>query len=453
MSNKRAPQISTSPSNDRDLCTGDLTKYSVKGSPKSALTAATFGFFIGFAGVALIGPVGVIFKEMMGLSALMLGLLVAAPQLAGSLLRIPFGAWADKVGGKKPILILLLISIVGLGGMSLLLFTLYPSGLTRQTYPLLLFFAVLSGAGVAIFSAGIPQASYWFSQKRQGLALGTYAGVANTAPGFFTLILPFVFVALGLPGSYAAWFLFIAIGTLAYAMIAHDAPYFQFRNSRVPRRESIKLAKQAGEELIPSEQAFGALKKSAKNWRTWALVALYFASFYSALTVWFPSYWSLDHGLDVRSAAVLTAITFSILACLVRVEGGQLSDKYGGENVAFASFLLVVAGALILLIVKSFVLDVTGGVIVGTGMGLSNAAVFKLVPKYIPEDVGGASGWIGGLGALAGFILPPILGYFVDYFGRDGYSLGFVVFVLLGIIALLVTIGLRARPAMEEAEV
>lgn len=423
-----------------------VVTHKLKGSPKRGLMAATFGFFVGFAAIALIGPVAVEFKEMMGLSASLLGLLVAAPQLAASFLRIPFGAWADKVGGKKPILTLLLISIVGLAGLSFIFFMLCISCLAGQLYPAVLFFSVLGGASAAIFSAGIPQVSYWVSQKRQGSALGIYAGLANTAPGIFTLILPYAFVALGLSGAYGSWLLFIVAGTLIYALVAHDAPYFQFRHSGISRDESIKLAKRAGEELIPSGQFVGALKKSAKIWRTWALVALYFASYASALTAWFPAYWSLYHGLDLRSAAVLTAVTFSILASFARVGGGSLSDKYGGENIAFASFILIIAGALIMVMNKTFLLDVAGGVIMGAGMGMGNAAVFKLVPRYVPEHVGGVSGWVGGVGALAGFILPPILGIFVDYFGRPGYSLGLVVFVVLGIMALLITFALRVRP-------
>ena len=218
-----------------DLDSHDSAReHRARGNPRLGLIAATFGFFVGFSAVALIGPVGAKFKAMMGLSSFMLGVLVAAPQLAGSLLRIPFGAWVDKVGGKKPLLTLLSISIVGLAGMCFVFFTLYPSNLTEQMYPLVLFFAVLSGAGVATFSVGIPQTSYWFSQKRQGSALGIYAGLGNTAPGIFTLILPFILVALGLPATYAAWLFFIACGTVIYALIAHDAPYFQLRNSGAP---------------------------------------------------------------------------------------------------------------------------------------------------------------------------------------------------------------------------
>ena len=50
-------------------------------------------------------------------------------------------------------------------------------------------------------------------------------------------------------------------------------------------------------------------------------------------------------------------------------------------------------------------------------MGLANAAVFKMVPKYVPHAVGGASGLVGGLGALGGFVIPPVLGLFAGALG------------------------------------
>ena len=54
---------------------------------------------------------------------LLVGLLVAAPQLTGSLLRIPFGAWVDKVGGRLPMLTLFGLSIVGMWGLVFILVT------------------------------------------------------------------------------------------------------------------------------------------------------------------------------------------------------------------------------------------------------------------------------------------------------------------------------------------
>jgi MFS transporter, NNP family, nitrate/nitrite transporter len=62
----------------------------LKKSANRGLFGATFGFFIGFAAVALFGPMAHKLQSEMGLSPVMIGLAVAAPMLSGSLLRIPF---------------------------------------------------------------------------------------------------------------------------------------------------------------------------------------------------------------------------------------------------------------------------------------------------------------------------------------------------------------------------
>ncbi len=47
--------------------------------------------------------------------------------------------------------------------------------------------------------------------------------------------------------------------------------------------------------------------------------------------------------------------------------------------------------------------------IIGAGMGTANASVSGLVPKYVPDAVGGASGWIGGGGGAGTLIIIPLL--------------------------------------------
>ena len=44
-----------------------------------------------------------------------------------------------------------------------------------ELVPFILFFGFLSGCGIATFSVGIGQTSYWFPQKKQGNALGLSA--------------------------------------------------------------------------------------------------------------------------------------------------------------------------------------------------------------------------------------------------------------------------------------
>ncbi|MDG5760554.1 hypothetical protein QA600_14550 [Natronococcus sp. A-GB1] len=132
----------------------------VRGGPERALSVLTFGYFVGLVGVVVYGPVASEFQDVLGLSGLLLGLLVAAPQLTGSLLRIPLqrvgrqrrreetlqrpprtlGRW-DGRAARDP----------GVG---------LPDGLTLAHYPLIFLFGSLSGCGIAAFSVGITDTAY-----------------------------------------------------------------------------------------------------------------------------------------------------------------------------------------------------------------------------------------------------------------------------------------------------
>ncbi|MGO8916205.1 MAG: MFS transporter [Stellaceae bacterium] len=426
--------------NQKTLQGGAETIYLLKGRPTAGLVMATWGFFIGFAAVSLYGPAAKYFQEQMHLGGLALGLLVAAPQLTGSLLRIPFGAWVDRVGGRLPMLTLFGMSLVGMWGLVFILMT--AKTLTVAAYPIIVIFGFLSGCGVASFSVGIPQVSYWFPQSRQGTALGAYGGIGNLAPGLFTLILPYAIAAWGLAGSYFAWFGFLLLGSVVYALLARDAFYFQLRQEGHDPDTSRRIARENGQELFPNERVWQAVITAAEDPRSWGLIALYFVSFggFLALTAWFPTYWINLHHMSVKSAALLGGMGFSLLAAIIRVFGGVLSERIGGERTAILAFVGVLAGALILTYVDDFNSALAGELLIALGMGVGNAAVFKMVPKYVPEAVGGAAGLVGGLGALGGFVIPPFLGAVVDAMGVQGYSGGFFAYVVLAAVAVVISI-------------
>jgi MFS transporter, NNP family, nitrate/nitrite transporter len=411
----------------------------VKGTPNQGLFAATMGFFVGFAAVALFGPTASRFQEVMHLSPLMVGFLVAAPALSGSLLRIPFSAWVDTTGGRKPFLVLLVLSVIGMAGLLLVIFLFYPDHLTISLYPVLLILGVLSGCGIATFSVGISQVSYWFPQARQGRALAIFAGVGNLAPGIFSFLLPAALVALSLAGSYLIWLIFLAAGTLFYAVYGRNAWYFQFRLQGLDQEAARREAATHGQTLFPAGGLMESLRASARVWKTWALVWLYFTTFggFIALTAWLPTYWHSYFGVSIIAAGGLTAL-YSILASSIRIGGGVLSDRLreGGENTAILALLIMLVGAVVMTGTTQFELAVPGEILLAIGMGVCNAAVFKLVPQVVPHAVGGAAGWVGGLGALGGFVIPPVMGFAVRNLGTRGYPIGFVVFIFLALFSL-----------------
>jgi NNP family nitrate/nitrite transporter-like MFS transporter len=67
--------------------------------------------------------------------------------------------------------------------------------------------------------------------------------------------------------------------------------------------------------------------------------------------------------------------------------------------------------------------------VVGCAMGIGKASVYKYVPNYFPDDVGAVGGLVGMLGALGGFVLPPV-------FGMLGRATGVPQTAFLALLAL-----------------
>jgi NNP family nitrate/nitrite transporter-like MFS transporter len=404
-------------------------------SPAAALAWTTLAFFMGFAGVSAFGPVLPKLRDAMDAGPMMMGLLAASPSLTGSLLRIPFGALVDRIGGKRLILTLLLLAAAGVAGITLLFSLGGP--LELRHYPLLMGSAMLCGCGIAVFSVGVPAVSYWHPQRKQGTALALYGGLGNLAPGVFAVLLPYLVTTLGFTGAYVLWLAVLLAMTLLILLRMKDAPYFQYREMGLAiDPEALLLA--CGQELVPTGKAMESIRRAGAEWRTWVLTYFYFITFggFIALTVWLPTYWTERFAASLVQAGWLTA-AFSLSASLLRVAGGMASDRLGGETVVAVSLGAVAVGAAgMALVERSLAAAVGAEILLAVGMGFGNAAVFKLAPKFTPKAVGGAAGIIGGLGAFGGFVIPPLMGFIARWKGDAGYAQAFYIFVGLSLAAL-----------------
>lgn len=396
------------------------------------------GFFMGFSAVVLFGPLAKHFKSL-GISPVMVGLLISIPNLSGSLLRIPFASMVDTRGGKKPLAALLILSCLGMIGTAVIMNM--GDEVVKNSTSLLLLFGILAGCGIATFSVGIAQTSYWFSQKEQGVALGTYAGIGNLAPGIFSLLLTSYFLkSYGLPKSYAVWTVLLIGGTVVYLFLAKDAWFFQLLKKGAGKEEALKRAKEEGQTLFPKGNSVESLVNSAKVGKTWGLVLIYFTTFggFLALAGWFTNYWQSLYGLDLKTAGFLTS-TYAIGASLLRIYGGKLSDKWGGYRVNMVFLTITLIGSVIMSFSSNLTLSVAGMLFMTAGMGVTNAGVFKLVPQYVPDFIGGAAGWIGGLGALGGFVIPNVMTQILikSPDKSSGFEHGFFTFILLSAVSLV----------------
>ena len=256
----------------------------------------------------------------------------------------------------------------------------------------------------------------------------------------FAFLFPLALLSFGLDGTYLAWLVFLASGTILYYLIGRNAWYFQLLRQGITREKARDISSKYGQELFPKGDFRTILSISARNWRTWALVVVYFTTFggFLALTVWLPTYWQMFHSLTITTANWLTA-AYAILASLTRVVGGRISDKLGGEKTAIFSLSIMLVGALITTFSHNLGISIFSIILMAIGMGISNAAVFKLVPQEIPYAIGGAAGWVGGVGAVGGFAITNMMAMFIsttNIVGDPGYVRGFVIFVGLAIVSI-----------------
>jgi NNP family nitrate/nitrite transporter-like MFS transporter len=244
---------------------------------------------------------------------------------------------------------------------------------------------------------------------------------------------------------------------LLYQFTGMNAYYFQLLGRGKSPEQSRQKAQELGQEIFPKGNAKQSLVNAARTWKTWLLVIIYFTTFggFIAMTAWLPTYWKSFYQVSAVSAGMLTAL-YSLTASAIRVPGGSLSDRLGGERTAILSLATTLIGALIMTFSGVYTLSILGAVLMALGMGVTNAAVFKLMPQYIPQAVGGAAGWIGGLGAFGGFVIPPLLGAFVRVQGQAGYAGGYIVYIFLAAlsIAMAFVLGLsNSKEASKEAVV
>jgi len=377
------------------------------------LTLSTIAFTLMFAVWLMFGVLGIPIREELDLTDVQLAWLSAVAILNGSLWRLPAGIVTDRVGGRIVFIAMLTITAV-------------PTYLVSQagSYTALLLFAFLAGFAGNAFSVGIAWNATWTRRERQGFALGVF-GAGNVGASVTKLIGPALIVAVPAAGYFGGlvpggWrFVPFLYATLLLAM----ALVVWLMAPRVDRKPG---------QGRPLEEMLRPLRQV----RVWRFSLYYVAVFgsYVALAAWLPKYYIDVFGLKLYQAALLTAL-FIFPASLLRPVGGHLSDRFGARRVMYATFgtMLVTTlllsmpyGHIVLQIPEKFepdglreVLPYELGVVpftilvfvLGISMGVGKAAVYKHIPEYFPSDVGAVGGLVGTLGALGGFILPPLFAY------------------------------------------
>jgi MFS transporter, NNP family, nitrate/nitrite transporter len=181
----------------------------------------------------------------------------------------------------------------------------------------------------------------------------------------------------------------------------------------------VAVAAPAHDRTPGSGRPMRAMLAPLRQVRTWRFGLYYVVVFgaYVAFSLWLPSYYKNVFHLSLAKSALLTAF-FIFPASLLRPVGGWLSDRFGARPVTYGVFIVMLLASMMLAAppdALGFHLGLTRFFVLvellGIGMGLGKASVYKYIPEYFPNDVGAAGGLVGSLGALGGFFLPIGFGY------------------------------------------
>ena len=368
---------------------------------RGRILAVTTASYVGcFAVWTIFAIIGVEIQREYDLSDTEFGLLVGIPFLSGSVMRVVLGVLADRYGGRRLFLGVMILAAVATWFVS-----------DAATFPMLLVAALGSGIAGACSPVGISYTARWYPKERHGTALGIF-GAGNAGSAITKLGAPWVMIAWSWQGVARLWAMLLLVAAGIFWLGSTEDP--EQRSRRASRQPAAPLASQV---------------RPLRRLQVWRFGLYYFFAFggYVALSVWLPHYLVAVYGLDIRLAGA-AAIAFSLPAGLFRILGGVLSDRYGARRVMYWSFIGSLACTFILsypptdytvhgvsgdlrfTIATGLSVFITTLIAQGFFMALGKAAVFKHIPVYYPDQVGAVGGAVGAIGGLGGFVLPLAFG-------------------------------------------
>jgi NNP family nitrate/nitrite transporter-like MFS transporter len=385
-------------------------------------------------------------------------LLVAVPNLVGSLLRLPYTFAVPRFGGRNWTVASALLLLV-----PTLLFAVAVQDPGTPYWAFVLISAT-AGVGGGNFASSMANINFFYPARRKGLALGLNAAGGNIGVAVLQLGLPVVVGGAGLFGLVAASAGGIHLERAGYlyaglAVVAAVTAFLFMDNLSVARSNARDVA------------------AVVKHRHTWVMALLYIGTFgsfigYSAalpllirLEFHVPTPLPAGTGINFAYFAFLGALVGSV----TRPLGGWLADRYGGARVTLATFAAMILGTLGVLgtlarltpnptadpaiataNTATFPWFLVAFLFVFAATGIGNGSTFRMIPVIWKRDTRQASAVIGiasAVGAVGGFLVPLAFGApWIDD-PVEAVRTSLVVFTLFYVLCLVVTWAVYVRRA------
>lgn len=351
--------------------------------------------------------------------------LISVASLVGATMRFPYTFMVARFGGRNWTMISAALLLIPAGLIGVVV------QFPETPYPVLLAVAALGGFGGGNFASSMANITYFFPQREKGWALGLNAAGGNIGAAVAQLLVPIV-VTLGAVGTLRlelAGFVWIPL-----ILVAIWGAWRYMDNLSDVRSD---LA--------------GALA-AAREPHLWIMALLYvgtFGSFIGFACVFpkliadqFPAFSTFQIG----SASLSLAFLGALVGSLARPYGGRLADRFGGARMTVASFGLMIAATVALVVtlpLGSFWTFLACFLALFCATGVGNGATYRMIPSIFAargaatagrEHAVGAQrrgaaalGIISALGAYGGFLVPQVLS--ASQAATGGYTAAFLGFV------------------------
>jgi NNP family nitrate/nitrite transporter-like MFS transporter len=310
--------------------------------------------------------------------------LTAVPNLIGAALRIPYTFAIGRFGGRMWTVISASLLLIP----ALLVAIVVPSGWLRdQSHStqlwILLACAATAGVGGGNFSSSMANISFFYPERRKGLALGLNAAGGNLGVAVTQFLIPLVII-VGVPA--AAVKLPVHPVHLAYAGLVWIPFIVAAALCAWLYMDSLTQAK-------TDKQAYAL---AARNPQTWIMSLLYIGTFGSfigysfALPLVIKNTFPEFLGQHPFIATYLAGLAFvdALIGSLARPVGGWLSDRLGGARVTLGSFLgmaCFTALAIDGVNAHSFPLFFGAYMFIFALSGIGNGSTYRMIPSIFAE--------------------------------------------------------------------
>jgi len=341
-----------------------------------------------------------------------------AVALASSLIQPIFGIWSDKISMRWLIPAGVLMAGVFMSFI----------GPLHQHYWLMFTVAILSGIGVAAFHPEGARMANQLAGKKKGGSMSIFSVGGNLGFAAGPALATPVMLYAGLSGSLV--FAVPAVGM--FILIA-------LNSSRM--RDSAVLT-------VAKEKAATPALASAKNeWGLfwWLAVAIIARSIlFHNINTFLPLYWVNVLGQSMASGGLI--LTFMFLAgSAFTLLGGYLADRFGLNTITKIGTVLMIPSLFLFTRATNPVLAAICVIFMAYSTFTVTTPLIILGQKYLPANLGFASGVTMGLGVSIGGLVAPLVGRYAD---THGLLAAFQLLAFLPLVPALVALTLK-RPAVD----